>query len=58
MAKALIEQSASVEKGLTQRFLWLIPEPSYSTFDTLEPADDDFVSHLSKYFCDSLPIQL
>lgn len=48
MATTLIEQAASVENGLAQRFLWLIPEPSYSAFNTLEPADEDFVLYLSE----------
>ena len=48
-ARDLIERPASVEKGLTQRFLWLIPEPSFSKFDSLEPANEEFVSHLSEF---------
>ena len=35
VAKALIEMSASIEKGLTQRFLWLSPKPSYSKYSSL-----------------------
>ena len=48
VARSLIEQPASIEKGLAQRFLWLIPEPSYSVFSSLEPANDTFVAHLSE----------
>ena len=48
-ARDLIKHPASVEKGLTQRFLWLIPEPSFSKFDSLEPANEEFVSHLSEF---------
>lgn len=49
VARNLWDQQASIEKGLPQRFLWLIPQPHFSTFDSLEPIDDDFYDSLGKY---------
>ena len=48
VAKALIENSSSVEKGLTQRFLWLFPKPSFAKFDTLEMIEEQFSNYLGK----------
>ena len=39
VARVLIGQSGSAEVGLSQRFLWLFPQPSYSRFGTLEAVD-------------------
>lgn len=49
VAKALIELPASIEKGLTQRFLWVIPRPSFASFNTLELIDDSFTQYLGKH---------
>ena len=49
VAKNLIELPASVEKGLTQRFLWIFPKPSFAKFDTLELIDESFTQYLGKY---------
>lgn len=49
VARNLWDQQASIEKGLPQRFLWLIPQPYFSTFDSLEPLDGDFYDSLGKY---------
>ena len=48
VAKSLIELPASVEKGLTQRFLWIFPEPSFASFDSLELIDERFTEYLGK----------
>ena len=45
VAKALIEQPP--DKGLAQRFLWIIPCPTYSKFETLEAPDEDFIQYMS-----------
>ena len=45
---ALFEQPGNVEKGLTQRFLWLFPKPVYAPFDNLESISDTFVDLLGK----------
>ena len=49
VAKSLIELPASVEKGLTKRFLWIFPEPSFANFDSLELIDQNFTQYLGKY---------
>ncbi len=48
MARGLIEQSGSAEIGLSQRFLWLFPQPSYPRFHTLESVDEQFTDSLGK----------
>ena len=50
VAKSLIQLPASVEKGLTQRFLWIIPKPSFAKFDTLELVDERFSVYLGGCF--------
>ena len=35
-------------RGLSQRFLWLFPRPSYSRFGTLEAVDYTFTEKISK----------
>ena len=42
VARNLLEQHASVEKGLCQRFLWCVPKPTMSSFDELEKIDSGF----------------
>lgn len=46
VARNLWDQQASIEKGLPQRFLWLIPQPYFPTFDSLEPIDEAFYDSL------------
>ena len=48
VARALIELPASVEKGLTQRFLWIFPKPSFANFDSLELIEEKFSSYLGE----------
>lgn len=48
VAKALIELPASIEKGLTQRFLWIFPRPSFAKFDTLELVEERFSEYLGE----------
>ena len=49
VARNLWDQQASIEKGLPQRFLWLIPQPYFSTFDSLEPIDEAFYDSLGVF---------
>ena len=49
VAKSLIELPASVEKGLTQRFLWIFPKPSFGKFNTLELVDERFSLYLGEH---------
>lgn len=48
VAKALIELHASIEKGLTQRFMWMFPKPSFAKFDTLEMIEESFSEYLGE----------
>ena len=41
VARMLIEQNESAEIGLSQRFLWLFPEPSFLRFKSLEEFTDN-----------------
>ena len=47
-AKGLIELPASVEKGLTQRFLWVFPKPSFSKIETLQLDEEKFSEYLGE----------
>ena len=48
VGRALIEFPASIEKGLTQRFLWIFPKPSFSPFNSLELIEENFSQYLGK----------
>lgn len=48
VARNLIELPGNAEKGLSQRFLWLIPKPVYGTFDSLEPIDKVFTKKIGE----------
>ena len=48
VGRALIELPASIEKGLTQRFLWIFPKPSFSPFNSLELIEENFSQYLGK----------
>ena len=49
VARILIEQSGSAEIGLSQRILWLFPQPAYSRFCTLEAVDSNFTDGFGMY---------
>lgn len=49
VARNLIELQASVEKGLSPRFLWIFPKPTYAKFETLESVDEQFTNSIGKY---------
>ena len=48
VARTLIEQPNSAEKGLCQRFLWIFPKPVFARFATLEPVDQKFTDAVGK----------
>ena len=56
VARALIELPGNAEKGLSQRFLWLFPKPTYADFDSLEPADKTFADKIGQYTSSSLQL--
>ena len=49
VARNLIELQASVEKGLSQRFLWIFPQPTYAKFETLEKVDEQFTQSIGSH---------
>ena len=53
ISRAIVEQPANVEKGLCQRFLWLVPQPCFDQFDQLQRVDEGFISSIGKdiLFC-------
>ena len=51
VARALIEQLPNIEKGLCQRFLWIVPEPKVVPFDQLQKVNIGFTSAISKLKC-------
>ena len=48
VARNLIELQASVEKGLSPRFLWFFPQPTYAKFNTLESVNEEFTQSIGK----------
>ena len=46
VARTLLEMTPAIEKGLVQRFLWIIPKPSFAPFSSLESANKDFSDYL------------
>ena len=42
VARNLIDNQSNVEKGLCQRFLWILPRPTTVSFEKLEQVDKDF----------------
>ena len=55
VARGVIELQASIEKGLTQRFLWLCRNPSFGKMESLELIDESFVSYLGEFNATLLP---
>ena len=49
VARSLIELQSNVEKGVCQRFLWLIPKPTVVKFDQLQEIDASFVATIGKW---------
>ncbi len=48
VARVLIEQQSNVEKGLCQRFLWIVPKPKIVTFEQLQKVDDTFTAAIGE----------
>ena len=46
VARNLIENTANIEKGLSQRFMLIFPKPIYADFGTLQPIDPNFTEAL------------
>jgi hypothetical protein len=50
VARSLIEHQPNMEKGLCQRFLWLVPKPNPVRFNDLECVDQSFSTAISKVY--------
>ena len=48
VARNMLEHPANVEKGLCQRFLWLVPEPTTVAFEELQCVDTSFSTAIGK----------
>ncbi len=49
VARGLIEYPPNVEKGLCQRFLWLLPKPNPTLFSELERVDETFSASIGEF---------
>ena len=49
VAKGLIESLPNVEKGLSQRFHWLIPKPNLIKFADLKTMKEEFSESIGEY---------
>ena len=50
VAWSLIEQPTNVEKGFTQRHLWVVPKPMQVPFDMLQKVNKEFSMSISEIF--------
>ena len=48
VARGLIEMPNNAEKGFSNRFLWLFPNPLFEHFSSLGEVDEDFVDKISE----------
>jgi len=54
VARTLIEQQSSAERGFCQGFLWIFPKPVFGKFKSLEPVKSDFnksIGMFNKHHC-------
>ena len=47
-AKTLIELPSSLEKGLTQRILWMFPQPCFSDIESFEIVNTEFEEYIGE----------
>ena len=58
VARNIIEQRCGAERGFSQQFLWIFPQPSFAKFDSLKPVPDNISEAIGKcilYFLKSIP---
>ena len=48
VARGLIENASNIEKGLCQRFMWVVPSPTPVPFDDLQPVDSDYTASIGE----------
>lgn len=55
VARNILENQANVEKGLCQRFLWLVPKPTSVAFEDLKHVDTNFSTAIGKSSLNLIP---
>ena len=48
VARGLIESIANIEKGVCQRFLWILPKSSPTKFCDFKEMDEEFLDKIGK----------
>ena len=48
IARNILEQTANAEKGLCQRFLWFVPQPTPIPFDELTKVNREFSASVDR----------
>lgn len=48
VARNLVDVQANVEKGLCQRFLWLVPEPNLVTYEQMCKVNEEFTTGIGE----------
>ena len=51
IVRNILDQQANAEKGLCQRFLWFVPQPTPVGFDDLDKVDQDFSASIGMLAC-------
>ena len=51
IARNILDQQANAEKGLCQRFLWFVPQPTTVPFDELNKVNREFSASIGIYIC-------
>lgn len=46
VARSLIKNTSNIEKGLSQRFIWMFPKPTYAEFQSLQSVNSTFTQEL------------
>ncbi len=49
VARNMLEHQPNIEKGLCQRFLWLVPKPNSILFEDFQHVDGEFFTAMGKY---------
>lgn len=49
VARTLIEQQSSAERGFCQRFLWIFPKPKFAKLKSLAPVEEKYSKSLGEF---------
>ena len=50
VARNIISNPSNSDKGLCQRFIWLVPKPVAVCFDQLQQVDKDFCTSIGEHY--------